>query len=215
LNDAAAPEALSPELPEVLLAAHLARAFPAPLARRMAVELTIARAAFGRSRRLRLAGPAFAYTNESPLKLLVMAFPMLALGESLVMMAVLPRHTGVHVAIAALALYTFAWLLGVYRTMTARPHVLDAGVLRVYRGILGSAALPVSDIERVETVPEGDKIAMSRGVVRMDVGGRRVRLVLRTAMTCATYGGDKRATQVVVSVDEPEKLREAVRAAGG
>src|SRR5262245_56653545 len=115
------------------LAARLARVQPEPLARWLAIEWVIARAAFvgdgmAGATAASSRGRAFGYAEASPLKLVVMAYPLLLVGDATVLYAVLPRvGLALHALVAALGVYGFVWLLGVHRTMLGRPHVVDAG----------------------------------------------------------------------------------------
>ncbi len=200
------------EQDEDRVAARLARHVPRPLARFLAVQWVIARSALGGSPAPHVVPGArsrvFGYAVEGSMKMILLTYPLLVAGDALVLWAVLPRHLAwVHAVVAGLSAYGFVWLLGVYRTMVARPHVLDGAHLRLHRGILGSARVPLADVASTETLPEGDEKIAGEPPLRLDFGGRRVMLVLRRPVR--TRG----ALRVVVSADEPEALRRALEPA--
>jgi hypothetical protein len=214
IMDSVRHEALSEER----LARALGRALPRAIARTLAMEWVIARSAFawrGAAPTAREGERSFAYATESPLHVLLMVYPLLVAGDALVLWVVLPpRLAYVHVVAAALGVYGFVWLLGVYRTLVARPHVVDGAYLHVHRGILGSARIPLAEVETAVTLPEGDveppPDAAGRSAHHLDVQGRRVLLVLRKAAACTGYLGAADARRIVVSATEPDGLRRAL-----
>ena len=200
------------------LARALGRALPHAVARMLAVEWVIARSAFagrGAAASAREGERSFAYAPESPLRMLLMVYPLIVAGDTLVLWAILPpRLAYVHVVIAALSVYGFVWLLGVYRTMVARPHVVDGAFVHVHRGILGSARIPLAEVETAVTLPEGDeeppRDAGGARAHHLDVQGQRVLLVLRRPATCSGYLGAASARRIVVSATDTEGLRRAL-----
>jgi hypothetical protein len=122
----------------------------------------------------------------------------------------------VHVVIAALSVYGFVWLLGVYRTMVARPHVVDGAYVHVHRGILGSARIPLTEVATAVTLPEGDleppRDAEGKRAHHLDVQGQRLLLVLRQAAPCTGYLGAADARRIVVSATDTDGLRRALAA---
>jgi hypothetical protein len=139
-----------------------------------------------------------------------MAYPILFLGDYLVAQAFIPAHmVWAHALSTFAAAYGFVWLLGVYRTMLGRPHVIEGGILHVHRGVLGSAEIAVDQIASVLAIDAGDPRPVARGVARLDVGGGRVLIEMRAPLP--RIGRTRNATKLVVSADEPAALRDALR----
>jgi hypothetical protein len=196
---------------EDAVAESLERFVPGALARFIAFEIVVWRCAFGRGGSgAKGDGGAFGYASESPMKLWVLAYPPLILAEAVVEQLVLPaRFFVLHVGIAAAEIYGFVWLLGVYRSMLGRPHVLEHGVLCVHRGLLGFASIPLRDVASAAPV-EPEALAPRGEYARLDVGARRVLLALRCPAACVGPFRIRPASRIVVSADDPEALCRAL-----
>jgi hypothetical protein len=153
----------------------------------------------------------FGYAADSPLRLLLLAYPLFLAGDLLAVHALVPaRWILVHVALAVLAVYGFFWLLRGHRSMIRCPHRIDGEWLHVYRGNLGSAAIPVADV--VSALPLEAGCAPPAGAARLDVrGAPRVLLSLRAPVACRTMLGTRPADALVISADDPAALCSALR----
>ena len=217
-----APRASAREdmLLEDCVAAKFGRVLPHGLARAIGLELAIVHALFERSRAEVVAprgGDAAArltgYMATSPMKLIVLAYPLLLLGDTLVVHALVPSRWGaLHVVLIVISLYSYVWLIGLYRTMTLRPHALDQGAFHAHKGILGSATMDLANIDAVESLPESAVRTLPRrgenSVARLDVAGSpRVLITLREAVVCKRYFGPAVSSRrVLVSADDASAL---------
>jgi hypothetical protein len=188
---------------EERLEAVLARLLPETIARVLAMECAILAAVFGaKPPRAPAEGErAFGYAEESFLRILVLAYPVLLVGDEAVVMAFLPpRWFVLHVVIAALSAYGWVWLIGVHRTMVQRPHVVGAEVVRVHRGILGSAVIARADIAGARVIGPEEK---KGGAARLDVAGvERVLVTLRRPIAWRGFFGAGSAERVLVSAED-------------
>ena len=200
-------------LPEEALAAALTRVFPARFARFLATECIILRSIFP-WRRAESSGRSFGYTAESLFRLIVLSYPVLILGDFALTFTLIPRSwVALHVIHAALAAYGFVWLVGLYRTMLLRPHTVEDGVLRLHRGVLASATIPLEAIARVESVDEDAKV--EGRPARFDLrGAPRFLLSLKAPAKVTGFFGGREADRLVVSADDAAGLRAALAPAG-
>lgn len=196
----------------------LERVFPGVLARVVAGECAVVRSVFARARDRAPADTvrSFGYMAESSLKLFVLACPLLLIGDVLVVHALLPaRWLAAHVVVTALSVYGCVWLIGLYRTMTLRPHTLDAVAFHAKKGILGSISIPRADI--ASAIPLGDLVAPPKGTerraTRLDVAGSpRILLSLRSAVGGKGFFRPLAPSdRIVVSADDPSALCEALK----
>jgi hypothetical protein len=197
---------------EERLASTLDRVLPPGIARFIAGECAIVAAAFAGEGRAHGGGDArsFGYVAESPLKMFVLAFPFLIVGDELLAQVVVPSTwVAVHVLIAASSLYGYVWIIGIYRTMTARPHLLGATTLRLHRGILCSAEIARDDV--LSAAPLGDEARPARAA-RFDLpGAQRVVLSLKSPVACrGLFAPRAPASTLVVSVDDPAAFCDAL-----
>ncbi|MBK8793712.1 MAG: hypothetical protein IPN59_11325 [Holophaga sp.] len=133
-------------LPEARLA-HRLQSFLGPRASHLvALELVVLsgaiRALLGRGRKI-VDANAFTYHRESVLGALLLALPVMAIGDLLLLDLVL-RHAApwLRWTIHAVDLYGLLWILGLWQSMRDRPHRLDDEALWVHRGVLGSLRIP-------------------------------------------------------------------------
>jgi hypothetical protein len=193
----------------------LARFVPDGLARSVALEVVIVRFAFSRRGAAGTTSDLFGYAGESPWRLFVLGYPLLLVPNEIFVQSLVPPHLRVlHVMAAALDLYGFIWLLGVYRSMVARPHRVHGSTVLLHRGVLGSAVI---DADAVETATPFEADGTSRfpgSPLRLDVGGPRcVLITLHRPVRCQRFLGTRMATRIVISADDPYALCEAVRSA--
>jgi hypothetical protein len=196
-------------LPEDRIAAALSRFFPAFASRWIAVEMMILYYAFyGAFHLFRIpARPGFGYTAEANIRFLPLIFVVAGPPEVLVLDAVIPvRLVVLRLCLHILEVWAFLWIYGLYVSMRLRPHVIEGGVLRVFKGILGSAAIPVEDIRDIEVNsarPGGAALSL-RGTATATIHVGRPVQVTRLFGTRVTS-----ATTVTVSADDPARFREA------
>jgi hypothetical protein len=199
-------------LPENRIAAALSRFFPAFASRWIAVEMMILYyALYGVLHLFRIpTRPGFGYTAESNIRFLPLIFAVAGPPEVLALDALIPvRLALLRLCLHILEVWAFLWIYGLYVSMRLRPHAIDGGVLRVFKGILGSAAIPVEDIRDVE------------GNAVIEKGPGRADLSLRGTATATIRAGRPvqvtrlfgtrtlSAKTVAVSIDDPARFREA------
>lgn len=206
-------------LAEDRIAATLARFFPAFASRWIAVEMMILYyALYGVFHLFRIpTRPGFGYTAEANIRFLPLIFVVAGPPEVLVLDAVIPvRLVVLRLCLHILEVWAFLWIYGLYVSMRLRPHVIEDGVLRVFKGILGSASIPVEDIREIEVnaaIEKGPGRAAlcSRGTATATIHAGRPVQVTRLFGTRAIS-----ATTVAVSADDPARFREtAVRSSIG
>ena len=201
-------------LSEDRIAAALSRFFPAFASRWIAAEMVILYYAFyGVFHLFRIPPrPGFGYTAEATIRYLPLIFVVAGPPEVLVLDALIPaRLTLLRLCLHILEVWAFLWIYGLYVSMRLRPHVIEDGVLRVFKGILGSAAIPVEDIREIEVnavIEKGPGRAAltSRGTATAAIHLGRPVQVTRLFGTRAIG-----ATTVTVSADDPAGFREAAR----
>jgi hypothetical protein len=199
-------------LPEDRIAAALSRFFPAFASRWIAAEMIILYYAFyGVFHLFRIPpGPGFGYAAEATIRYLPLIFVVAGPPEVLVLDAVIPvRLALLRLCLHILEVWAFLWIYGLYVSMRLRPHAIEDGVLRVFKGILGSAAIPVEDIRDVEVNAVIDKgpgraALTSRGTATATIHLGRPVQVTRLFGTRSIN-----ATTVTVSADDPARFREA------
>jgi hypothetical protein len=160
-----------------------------------------------------VADRVFPYAGEGPLGMMLAAYPLLALGDELVAMACIPsRFVVLHVLVAAAGVWGFVWLLRLRRSMRARPHRVEAGAAHLHRGSLASLVVPLGDVESASPVDDDAVAALRRSprCLRLDVGGRRVLVRLRTPVTARALGRSREVNVVLVSAEDPAALCRAL-----
>jgi len=207
-------------LPERRLA-HRLQSFLGPRASRLiALELVVlggaCQALLGRGR-----GPvdadSFSYHRESFLGSLLLALPVMAVGD-LLLLDLFLRHTtpwirwGVH----ALDLYGMLWVLGLWQSMRARPHRLNDEALWVHRGVLGSLWIPRALLGELRPIPVFDdpseqKAFLGDAAALAVSGGTEFLLDLTEPLRPTGFLGQGRPrSRVRLSVDDPEAFRRAL-----
>jgi hypothetical protein len=188
---------------------------PAAIARVVGRELGIVRAAFGFEHAPPPGGQSFGYGTDGPLKMAILSYPILVIGDELLAMACIPaRLVAAHIAVAVAGIYGFVWLLGLYRSMQARPHRMERATLRLHRGILGSMVVSLEDIVAASPVEPEEIARLGKSTARLDIGGERVLLTLREPITLPGAFGSRTARTLVVSADDPRGLCSALARAG-
>ena len=205
---------------EARLARALESLLPPRVARLASIELTIVGSAFafalGGWRRPLPGG--FTYHRECSLRLLLIALPLLAAGDALLLELVVLPHapTWVRVAAHGSAIYGVLWLIGVYASCRARPHVMAAGRLVLHRGVLRSLDLAVADIAAVTPLPafadDWKLRAYCKGASRLDVNGPPIfELSLRSPVRPhGLLGPGAPSSRVLVAVDDPSAFTSAL-----
>lgn len=213
---------------DVPVEARMARALEALVPPRLAHLVAFELAILGAAGRFVLGGwrrpvPAgFTYHRESGLRMLLLALPLLLVGDVLLLELVLfPRAAPwLRIVLHALSIYGLAWLVGLYASVRARPHRIADGQLALHRGLLGRMTVPVADIASLAPLPafadDWKRRAYCRGALRMDLAGPPVlELQLRVAARrTGVLGEGPPGTRVLVAVDDPEAFTTALVAAG-
>jgi hypothetical protein len=155
----------------------------------------------------------FPYAS-GPLKMALLAYPLLILADEAVAMAVIPAHLVLaHVVVAASGVYGFFWLLRLHRSMVARPHAVSTDDVTLHRGHFGSASVARSEIVSAVPIDVEALARLPERPARFDLGGERVLITLRAPRTYrAKLGRESRSRTIVVSADEPSALCEALTA---
>lgn len=207
-------------LPEDHLAKPLEAFFPPRAARLMALELVI----LGSALRFLAGGwrrpdpPGFSMSKEATLGVLLPVLPLLLVAD-LLLLELLLRHLRpwLRLLVHALDLYGLLWITGLWAALRRRPHTLDdQGRLRLHHAFLGHLELHQDQIEAVEELPEFPddwaRLRFMKGVAQLQTPGpAQLLLKLREPLRpMGLLGPGKAKDRVLISVDEPEALIEAL-----
>jgi hypothetical protein len=206
---------LSADHPEQALERSFNRFFPAHFSRVAAIELTIVASAFRAFRYVwynqRYDGCS--YTESAKIRLLVLAMPIMLLPDLFFVHFVLPAGWLVaKICLDALGVYACFWVLGLFATMASRPHDLTGPTIVLRRGILNSAELSPSAIERVDVLgPQRGfgKPGLPKDEAHLIVGGvPAVDIVLKEpAVVNGLLSRSPRCVRrIVVASDRPNEL---------
>ena len=208
-------------LPEDHLARPLEAFLPRAAARIVALELvmigTALRFASGGWRRVD--PPGFSYHRESALGAILPALPLLLLGDVL-LLEVLMRslHPWIRAFIHLLDLYGILWVLGLWASFRRRPHTLEDGRLRLHKGLLARLDLRRDQIASVGPLPpfpdDWARLRFTRQALQFQApGAPQLCLELNApARAIGLLGLGPAKTRVIVSADDPEGFRGALRA---
>lgn len=208
--------------------ARMARALEALVPPRLAHLIAFELAILGAAWRFALGGwrrpvPAgFTYHRESGLRMLLLALPLLLVGDVLLLELVLLPHAApwLRIALHALSIYGLVWLVGLYASVRGRPHRIAGGQLALHRGLLGRMTVPVADIAEAMPLPafadDWKRRAYCAGALRMDIAGPPIlELQLRApARRTGVLGEGPPGMRVLVAVDDPEAFTTALAAEG-
>ncbi len=202
------------------IACALEALVPAAMANLIAFEIVIvataARFAAGGWRRAAPIG--FTYHRNSGLRMLLPMLPLLAVADVLLLELVILPHAApwLRVLVHVIAVYGLVWLVGLYASCRALPHVIRDGVLTAHRGLLGHANIALAEIESVAAMPtftdDWKKRSYCRGAIRLDVPGASVlEMHLRAPVHAdGVIGPQAPARRVLLAVDEPTALLAAL-----
>jgi len=149
---------------------------------------------------------SFPYATEGPVRMALLSYPLLVVGDQAVAWALIPSGWVVlHAAVAALGVAGFLWLLSLYRSMVGRPHSIDGAMLHLHRGNLRSAVVKLDDVMEAARVDAEAIARLPEAPLRLDLGGERVLLTLREPVA-----GRRASRTVLVSAEDPGALCAAV-----
>jgi hypothetical protein len=206
-------------LPEDHLAKPLEAFLPPGVSRLVATEAVILGSAlrFLAGGWRRLDPPGFSYHRSSTFAAILPALPLLILGD-LVLLEVLLRSLApwIRLMVHALDAYGVLWVLGLWASFRARPHLIQDGTLYVHKGLLARASIPLAAIRSVGTFPSFDddwaRLRFQRSVLGFQASGAPV-LCLELDQPVRALGllGLGRAkTRVALSADDPAALIKAI-----
>lgn len=113
--------------------------------------------------------------------------------------------------LTGLSVYSAFWLVGEGQALRLMPHHLGPDRLRVQVGLRWRTDVPYAVLRSAERIDEPGEDDLELVVP----GAPRVRLVAsRPVEVVGLFGIHKQVTQLVVPVDEPERLLEALEQAG-
>jgi hypothetical protein len=201
------------EPPEARLARPLIQLVPPGVARLIAFELVIV----GSALRFLVGGwrrpdpPGFAYHRNSALRMVLQMLPLIGIADVVLLEVVILPHAALWLRIAVhfLAAYGLLWLIGLYASLRARPHRVDAGHATLHRGLLGHLELPLDQIAEIGEMPvfRDDwqarayrKRAICVGVRGPAIVDLRLHAPLRAI---GVLGPGPASDRVLVAVDDP------------
>ncbi len=196
------------ELPEERIAATLARFFPARISRWIAAEMVILGYAFyGIFHLFRIrARPGFGYTADANIRFLPLIFVVAGPPEALIFDSLIPaRLTVLRLCVHILELWAFLWIYALYVSMRLRPHVIEAGVLRLHKGIMANAVIPIADIQGIEvdsTPSRAPLVARGTSTVTIQLA--------RPVRVNRMFGPRAAGSVLSVSADNPAALRDSL-----
>jgi hypothetical protein len=118
-----------------------------------------------------------------------------------------------------ISVYAAVWIVGIYASLRAFPHLVTEQGLLVRYGVLGEAWIPWGDVEHVvkesHTSPGGmDGLSTNDGIATLAVGGRTAVTIRRRSP--GTVKGFLRETagisQIRVIADDPDAFLAAITA---
>lgn len=201
------------EPPEDRLARPLTQLVPPGVARLIAFELVIV----GSALRFLVGGwrrpdpQGFAYHRTSGLRMLLQMLPLIGIADVVLLEVVILPHAvlWLRIAVHFLAVYGLIWLIGLYASLRARPHRVDAGHAILHRGLLGHLELPLDQIAEIGEMPafRDDWHARAYRKRAICVGMRGATIVdlrLHAPLRAVSILGPGPASdRVLVAVDDP------------
>ena len=183
-----------------------------PLLRVAGMELAVLYYAFVGPRRRRALGPGeFGYTEDTGLGGLLFALGFVVTMEGLAVHLLIHSWSPAAAwVLAAANVYTLIWLAAAYQAARLRPVALSADRLLVRTSLLWTAEIPraaIASVTRIHEAPRG------KGVLRAALAAEPALLVTLRAPVIARgpLGIRRSVTRIALHVDEPERLRAALR----
>ena len=181
----------------------------------LGLELVVLYYAFVGPRTRPVSNPnTFSYTEKSGLGGLLFALGFVTVVEGLVVHFLLRQwrpvagwiFTGLHA-------YTLLWLSAAYQAARLRPILLTETTMLLRLSLLWTAEIPLEQVARVESIKERPQ---GQEILRAAFGDDpRLLLTLKAPFPIrGLLGVSKTVTQIALYVDEPERLRSALQAAG-
>ncbi|GAA0904794.1 hypothetical protein [Streptomyces thermoalcalitolerans] len=158
-------------------------------------------------------GTAFGYARaQGPL---LLGFGFVCLVETVMMSVLLRNWPVVHAVVLVLDVYTVVIVVALHAASVVRPHVLEAGALRIRRAVHVDLRIP---LERIASVRRELRTSHERADGELDVAvgaQTTVTLELTEPVTHVTFFGRRRTVRVVrFNADDPDALVRALTAAG-
>lgn len=115
--------------------------------------------------------------------------------------------------VSAVSLYSILFLIADFNAARRRPILVDGDTLHLRVGLRWRARIPLAEIDQVEAA--GQEEDLGRGALKaMLIGQPNVIVRLRGEIEAiGWYGRTRRFDRAALGVDDPEGLREALRAA--
>ncbi|MER5991755.1 hypothetical protein [Streptomyces viridosporus] len=154
-------------------------------------------------------GRAFGYAQGQAAVMFGLAFVCVV--ETVVMSVLLRGRPTVHAVVLLLDVYTVVIVVALHAASVVRPHVLDAGALRIRRATHVDLRIPR---ERIASVRRETRMTHEQadGELHVDVGSRTsVTVHLTEPVTHVTFFGRRREVRVVrFHADDPDGLIRAL-----
>lgn len=157
-------------------------------------------------------GAAFGYARGQGA--VMFGFAFVCVVESVTMSVLLRDYPGVHRVVLLLDVYTIVLVVALHAASVVRPHVLDAGCLRVRRAAHVDLRIP---LEKIAHVRRELRTSHERGEGELDVvvgAQTSVTLELTEAVPHFTFLGRRRDVRLVrFHADDADRLVQAIRLA--
>jgi len=170
-------------------------------------------------RRRRLPPRAFAYASASQIGMVTGVVLCLVVLEGSLSAVVLP-WPGLKVVLVLVSIYAAAWIVGIYASLHAYPHLLTDQGLLVRYGVLGDAWIAWRDVADISidksTSPGGqDGLFVEDDTAIFAVGGKTsVAIRRRTPGTVSGFLRQSAGIKTIrITADEPDAFVRAVLAA--
>lgn len=156
---------------------------------------------------------AFGYARgQGPM---MFGFAFVCVVETLTMSVLLRDLPAVHRVVLVLDVYTVVFVVGLHAANVVRPHLLDAEVLRIRRGVHVDLRIPLHQVQGVRRELHTTHDPRSTGELDLAVGSQ-TSLTLRLAEPVAhfTFLGRRRDIHTVrFHADDADLLVEAIKQA--
>lgn len=199
----------------------LASVFPRRVARLLTLEMRLwaSLLAWVARRHHRFGTDAFGYARQSSLGVFLLVIVFTAPVEPLIPELLIP-WTWARLALLVLDIYTALWLVGLYASLVALPHRLDADGVTARYGVLAEATIAYTAIESVASekrpAPKGRdglRLLPAENAAYFSVGGAtNVTLRLRSPQSVRrAFGNPISVTTLHIAADEPARFVGALR----
>ncbi|WP_309062927.1 hypothetical protein [Streptomyces sp.] len=156
-------------------------------------------------------GTAFGYARGQAA--LMAGFAFVCAVETVAMSVLLGDWPAVHAVVLFLDVYTVVFVVALHAASVVRPHVLDAGALRVRRAVHVDLRIP---LERIASVRRELRMTHEEAAGELDVAvgsQTTVTVELTEPVTHVTFFGHRREVRVVrFHADDPDGLVRALTA---